>query len=152
MSVDETKVIFLISKWQEEKILLKILNVHTDRDQQWVIQDGVIWIKFVPCWSCMICATILNVNVRNRFFLLQSNLNLKVVRWKVSCKKVFKVTQTAWNHFLKKALNIASPYYGTAVGAKTTNPKIGQATTNILKSISDGKILSLTDINGRTLR
>ena len=32
-----------------------------------------------------------------------------------------------------------------AVGAKTKNPKVGQATTNILKSISGGKVLSLTD-------
>ena len=46
---------------------------------------------------------------------------------------------------LKPALNIASPYIGMAVGAKTRNPKIGAATTNILKSISGGKILSLTD-------
>ena len=39
-----------------------------------------------------------------------------------------------------------------AVSAKTKNPKIGQATTNILKSISGGKILSLTDIHGNDLR
>ena len=32
-----------------------------------------------------------------------------------------------------------------AVSAKTKNPKIGKATTNILKSISGGKVLSLTD-------
>ena len=38
------------------------------------------------------------------------------------------------------------------VGAKTRNPKIVQATTNILKSISGGKILSLTDMRGRGLR
>ena len=39
-----------------------------------------------------------------------------------------------------------------AVSAETQNPKIGQATTNILKSISGGKILSLTDMRGRGLR
>ena len=39
-----------------------------------------------------------------------------------------------------------------AVSAKTKNPKIGRATTNILKSVSGGKILSLTDIHGRGLR
>ena len=39
-----------------------------------------------------------------------------------------------------------------AVSAKTKNPKVGQATTNILKSISGGTILSLTDMHGRGLR
>ena len=39
-----------------------------------------------------------------------------------------------------------------AVSAKTKNPKIGQATANILKNISGGKILSLTDMHGRGLR
>ena len=35
-----------------------------------------------------------------------------------------------------------------AVGAKTKNPKVGQATTNILKSIPGGRVLSLTDMQG----
>ena len=47
---------------------------------------------------------------------------------------------------------MASPYIGMAVSAKTKNPEIGQATANILKSISGGKILSLTDMHGRGLR
>ena len=54
--------------------------------------------------------------------------------------------------FLKPALKIASPYIGMAVSAKTKNLKIGQASTNILKSISEGKILSLTDMHGNGLR
>ena len=66
---------------------------------------------------------------------------------KSKLQKIFKGTQTAQNKFLKPALNIAGPYIGMAVGAKTSNPKIGAATTNILKSISGGKILSLTDIH-----
>ena len=49
-------------------------------------------------------------------------------------KKIFKGSQTAWNKFLKPALNIASPYIGMAVSAKTIKPKIGQATANILKT------------------
>ena len=67
-------------------------------------------------------------------------------------QKTFKGTQSAWNIFLKPALNMASPYIGMVVSAKTKNPKIVQATTNILKSISGGKILSLTDMHGRGLR
>ena len=72
--------------------------------------------------------------------------------FKNTIKKLFKASQTAWNKFLKPAVNIAAPFIGMAVGAKSKSPKIGQATTNILKSISGGKILSLTDMNGRGLR
>ena len=39
-----------------------------------------------------------------------------------------------------------------AISAETMNPHVGQATTNILKSISGGKIVSLTDTHGRGLR
>ena len=39
-----------------------------------------------------------------------------------------------------------------AVSAKTKNPKIGQATTIILKNISGGKILSVPDLHGHGLR
>ena len=38
-----------------------------------------------------------------------------------------------------------------AVSAKTKNPKIGQATGNNSKSISGGKVLSLTDMHGNGL-
>ena len=71
---------------------------------------------------------------------------------KSKLQKVFKGTQTAWNKFLKPVVNVAAPFIGIAVSAKTKNPKIGQATTIILKSISGGKILSLTDMHGRRLR
>ena len=67
-------------------------------------------------------------------------------------KSIFKGTQTAWNKFLKPAVNVAAPFIGMAVSAKTKNPKVGQATTNISKSISGGKILSLTDMHGHGLR
>ena len=66
---------------------------------------------------------------------------------KSKLQKIFKGTQTAWNKFLRPALIIASPYIGMALSEKTKNPKIGQATINILKSLSGGKILSLTDMH-----
>ena len=72
--------------------------------------------------------------------------------FKKTMNKSFKGSQTAWNKILKPALNIASPYIGMAVSAKTKNPKVRQATANILKSISGGKILSLTDMHGNGLR
>ena len=71
---------------------------------------------------------------------------------KSKLQKVLKGTQTAWNKFLKPAVNVAAPFIGMAVGAKTKNPNIAQATTKILKSISGGKILSLTDMHGNGLR
>ena len=67
-------------------------------------------------------------------------------------QKIFKGTQTAWNKFLKPAINATAPFIGMAVSAKTTNLKVGHSTTNILKSISGGKILSLTDMHGQGLR
>ena len=67
-------------------------------------------------------------------------------------QKIFRGTKTAWDKFLKPAINATAPFIGMAVSAKSRNPKVGQATTNILKSISGGKILSLTDMHGRGLR
>ena len=72
--------------------------------------------------------------------------------FKSKLQKIFRGTQTAWNKFSKPAVNVAAPFIGMAVSAKTKNPKVGQATTNILKSINGGKILSLTDMHGRGLR
>ena len=60
-------------------------------------------------------------------------------------KKVFKGSKTAWNKFLKPAVNAAAPVIGMALAAKSKNPKAGQATTQILKSISGRKILTLTE-------
>ena len=67
-------------------------------------------------------------------------------------KKFFRGTKKAWDKFLKPAINASAPFIGMAVGAKTKNPKVAAATTNILKSISGGKISSLTDMHGRGLR
>ena len=81
-----------------------------------------------------------------------NKFQLEGAGFKNTMKKIFRGSQTAWNKFLKPALNMASPYIGIAVSAKTKNPKIGAATTNQLKSISGGKILSLTDLHGNGLR
>ena len=71
---------------------------------------------------------------------------------KSKLQKFFRGTQTAWNNFLKSAVNVAAPFIGMAVSAETKNPKVGAATTKILRSISGGKILNLTDMHGRGLR
>ena len=66
---------------------------------------------------------------------------------KSKLRKIFRGTHTAWNKFLKPAVIVAAPFIGMAVSGKTKNPKVGQATTNLLKSISEGKGLSLTDMH-----
>ena len=71
---------------------------------------------------------------------------------KSKLQKIFRGTQTAWNKFLKPAVNVAAPFIGMAVSAKTKNPQSAQITNNILKSITGGKILSLTDMHGHGLR
>ena len=53
---------------------------------------------------------------------------------------------------MKPTINTLAPVIVMAVGAKSKNHQVGAATTNILKSISGGKFLSLTDIHGRGLR
>ena len=67
-------------------------------------------------------------------------------------KKNFKGTQRTWNNFLEPAVNVAAPFIGMAAGSKAKNPNVAAVTTSILKSISGGKILSLTDIHGNGLR
>ena len=62
-------------------------------------------------------------------------------------QKIFRGTEKAWNKFLKPAINASAPFIGMAVSAKTKNPKVGKATTNILKSLTGDKILSLTDLH-----
>ena len=73
---------------------------------------------------------------------------------KSKLQKIIRGTQTAGNKFLQPAINATAPFMGMPVSAKTQIPKVGQATTNFLKSISGGKILSLTDMhrNGSRFR
>ena len=58
--------------------------------------------------------------------------------------KTFKRSTKARNWFLKPTINTLAPLIGMA---KSKNPQVAPATTNNLKSISGGKILSLTDMH-----
>ena len=49
-------------------------------------------------------------------------------------------------------MKTATPLISAAVAAKTKNPQSAQVTNSILKSLTGGKILSLTDIHGNGLR
>ena len=71
---------------------------------------------------------------------------------KSKLQKIFKGTQTAWNKFIKPGLKMATPLISAAVAAKTKNPQSTQVTNSILKSLTGGKILSLTDMHGNGLR
>ena len=66
---------------------------------------------------------------------------------KSKLKSILRGKQTAWTKFLKPAINATAPFTGMAVSATTKNLKVGQATTNTLKSISGGEVLSLTDMH-----
>ena len=72
--------------------------------------------------------------------------------FKKTRKRLFKGSQTAWNKFLKPAINRLTPVIGLAVGAKSKNKQVGAATTNILKSLPGGKILSLIYMHRNGLR
>ena len=71
---------------------------------------------------------------------------------KSKLQKIFRGTKTARNKFIKPGLKIATPLISAAVAAKTKNPASAQVTNTILKSLTGGKILSLTDLHGNGLR
>ena len=71
---------------------------------------------------------------------------------KSKLQKIFRGTQTAWNKFIKPGLKMATPLISAAVMAKTKSPQSVQITNSILKSLTGGKILSLTDMHGNGLR
>ena len=81
-----------------------------------------------------------------------NQFQLEGAGFKNTMKKIFEGSQTAWSNFLKPTINTLAPVIGMAVGAKSKNAKVGVATTNILKSLTGGKILSLTDMQGHGLR
>ena len=72
--------------------------------------------------------------------------------FKDTTKEKLKSSQKAWNSFLKPTINSRAAIIGIAVGAKSKNAKVGVATTNILKSMRGGKVLSLTDMHGNGFR
>ena len=53
--------------------------------------------------------------------------------------------------FLKPAVNVAAPFIRMTVRAKTKNPRMAHA-PNIMKSMSGGVFLSLTDMYGKGFR
>ena len=67
-------------------------------------------------------------------------------------QKNVRGTESVLNKFLKPAVNVAAPFIGMAVGAKSKTSEVAEAATNILKCMSGGKLLPLIDMNGGSLR
>ena len=81
-----------------------------------------------------------------------NQFQLEGAGFKNTMRKLFKGSQTAWSKFLNPTINTLAPVIGMTVGAKSKNKQVGAATNNILKSLTGGKILNLTDIHGNGLR
>ena len=47
---------------------------------------------------------------------------------------------------------MATPLISAAVAAKTKNPQSAQGTNSILRSLTGGRLLNLTDMHGNGLR
>ena len=71
---------------------------------------------------------------------------------KSKLQKIFRGTKKAWDSFIKPCVKMATPLISAAVAAKTKNPQSAQVTNSFLKSLTGGKILSITDIHGKGLR
>ena len=81
-----------------------------------------------------------------------NQFQLEGAGFKNTMKKIFKGSQTAWKKFLKPELKIATTIISAGVAMKTKNPQSAERTSNILNSLTGGKILSFTDMHGRGLR
>ena len=100
----------------------------------------------------MINVTLIDVIVWSKSHLLLSNTCLKAMDLKTQWTNFLRDLKLLGTKFQKHAVNISAPFIGMAVGAKTKKPKVAQASTNNLKNISGGKILSLTDMHENGLR
>ena len=63
-------------------------------------------------------------------------------------QKSFKGTKKPWDSFIKPGLKISTPLKSAVVAAKTKNPQSAEITINFLKSLTGGRVLSLTDMQG----
>ena len=71
---------------------------------------------------------------------------------KSKLQKIFRGTKKALDSFIRPGLKMAIPLISAAIAEKTKNPQSAQVTNSILKSVTGGKILSLTDMHGNGLR
>ena len=82
------------------------------------------------------------------------NFQIEGAGFKNTIENFSEGTEKMWNKFIRPALKIASPLFSAGVSAKTRNPQAAEITSNILKFLTGGKNLSLTDmyVNGLRLK
>ena len=71
-------------------------------------------------------------------FLTEIKSCSKAMGSKTNYKKL-KGTQSAWNKFLRLALNAAAPVIGMAIGAEAASANLNHATSYILRLITGVK-------------
>ena len=71
---------------------------------------------------------------------------------KSKLQKSFRGTKKAWDSFIRPGLKMASPLISAAVAAKTKNPQSAQGTNSLIKALTGGRVLNLTDLHGNGLR
>ena len=142
---------FLLSKWRDEKMLWKKQNVKITNVQLCQIfvycalnNDGTVLKLHDMCDRS-------GSKRQKQLTISPKQYMLEVGSIKCTLTKIFKGTEKAWNKFLRPAHNMGRPLVDLVVSARTTNPQIGKARSDILKSIWRGGVLSLTDLHGNGL-
>ena len=95
----------------------------------------------------MINVPILNVDAKKNNTFTPHQYMLEGGSIKSRLQKIFRGTKKAWDSFIKPGFKMATPLISAAVGAKTKNPQSAQVANSILKSLTGGKTLSLTDMH-----
>ena len=76
---------------------------------------------------------------------------LEGIEFENTMKTLFKGTEKSSHMFIKPGLKIATPSISGVVAAKTENPQSAQITSSVLKSLTGGEVLGLTDVHGNGL-
>ena len=100
----------------------------------------------------MINVLILNVDAKKIIIFTPHHYMLEGGSIQSKLQKFFKGTIKGWDSFIKPGLKMATPLISAAVAAKAKDPQSAQITNNILKSLTGGKKIGLTDMHGRVLR
>ena len=87
----------------------------------------------------MICVQDLNANVKDKLRLLHVNTCIQGLGLE-NLQKIFKGNQTSVNEFVKPAVNVAVPFFGMAVGAKTKKTQVAPATEKFWNQFQTVKV------------
>ena len=144
---------FFLSKWKEVRFSLEKESVK----KYCLVVSKAAWTDLNKDYTVLTlpdkCPKS-RCNCQKQFFLLFTfeQYELESSGFRSKMKKIFKRAEKMWNISFKPGLKIPTPIFSAAVAAKTRSPQAAQTTSNILKSISAGKTLSLTDMHGNRIR